>query len=376
MHLQAVLFDFNGVLVDDEHLHFEGFNTVLAPHEIVITPDEYRDAWLGFDDRGVFEGVLALHRRAVTPDLVASLIRAKSACYAARAATSLVIFDGAPALLRAVARHVPVLIVSGALRDEITGALDVMGARDTVAHIVAAEDVTACKPDPDGYQKAVAWLRERDPSVVASRCVALEDSTAGVASARAAGVRALAVAHTYEVATLRAAGASRVFSRLADVRFEDLEDAAGVLSARDTLPPTPRRVIRSPQSSTVTATDPFADVMAEFQAEFLATMPERLGELRAALARCPDDLDARDTVRRVGHRLAGTAATVGLDPIGKVGRAVENLTLRCAWSALDLVHLHGALELLGSLAGPGVGAHALIDQDPRYLALLPVGGSR
>jgi chemotaxis protein histidine kinase CheA len=116
--------------------------------------------------------------------------------------------------------------------------------------------------------------------------------------------------------------------------------------------------------------------MAEFQAEFLATMPERLAELRAALARCPDDLDARDAVRRVGHRLAGTAATVGLDPIGRVGRAVENLTLRCAWSALDLAHLHGALELLESLARPGSAVHASIDEDPRYRALLPIGGSR
>lgn len=227
MHLQAVLFDFNGVLVDDEDLHFEGFNAVLAPHQITITPDEYRDTWLGFDDRGVFEGVLASHQRAVTPELVASLIRAKSAYYAARAATSLVIFDGASALLHAVARRVPVVIVSGALREEISGALDAMGARETVSHIVAAEDVTACKPDPEGYQKAVAWLRGRDPSVAASRCVALEDSTAGVASALAAGVRALAVAHTYDGPTLRAAGAERVFSRLADVRFEDLEDAVG-----------------------------------------------------------------------------------------------------------------------------------------------------
>lgn len=224
--IEAVLFDFNGVLVDDERLHFECFNAVLAPRGIALSARDYEDVYLGFDDRGVFETALRAHGQSPDRVTVQTLIAAKAAAYATRAEAELRVFEGAPSLLRAVAARAPVVVVSGALRAEIDGALAVMRAADTVEAIVAAEDVSACKPDPEGYLRGLALLSARHGSVDPSRCVAVEDSTAGIAAACGAGLRVLAVAHTYPEAALRAAGAHAVAARLAEVSVAHLASLA------------------------------------------------------------------------------------------------------------------------------------------------------
>ncbi len=208
--LQAAFFDFNGVLVDDERLHLAGFNAALAPLGVSVSLDRYDERYLGFDDRGAFAAMLRDHGHTAEPERIASLIAAKSVVYNELAARSLDVFEGAPALLRSVAAEVPVAIVSGALRGEIEAALRVMGVDGVARVIVAAEDVAACKPDPEGYLLAIARLSALVGHVDPSRCVAIEDSVAGVESARAAGLKAVAVAHTYDASALRAAGADAV----------------------------------------------------------------------------------------------------------------------------------------------------------------------
>jgi beta-phosphoglucomutase len=223
--LQGVCFDFNGVLVDDEHLHFECFNAVLAGEGFALGAEEYAEVYLGFDDRGVFEHALRAHGRPADRDAVQALIARKAVAYAERAATELRVFDGAARLVRALAGSVPVVIVSGALRAEIEGALAVMGVADAVGAIVAAEDVAACKPDPEGYRAGLARLAELAGPMDPARVVAIEDSTAGIAAALGASLRVVAVAHTYPAEVLRAAGAHRVYDRIADA------DASGVAGA-------------------------------------------------------------------------------------------------------------------------------------------------
>ncbi len=220
--LQATLFDFNGVLVDDEPLHLAGFNAVLAQLDIVIDPAEYEEKYLGFDDRGAFQAMLHDRGRPVDPRLVERLIHSKGEVYARLAATGLKVFPGAADIVRRAAAVGPVGIVSGALRAEILGALRLLGVGDCVRAIVAAEDVGACKPDPEGY---TAGLRALGVSV-ASRAVAVEDSIAGVIAAKSAGARVLAVAHTYAAEPLWAAGADMVMETLAEVRADDLEALA------------------------------------------------------------------------------------------------------------------------------------------------------
>lgn len=221
----AVLLDFNGVLVDDEHLHLAAFNEVLAPLEVRMTDEAYAERYLGYDDRGAFEAVLADHGRAADPALIAQLIARKAAVYAQRAATELRVFPGAAALVAHLAARTPVGIVSGALRSEIEGALAVMGVRPNVALIVAAEDTAACKPDPEGYRTGLVRLAERFPSVRPAAVVAVEDSVAGIAAARGAQLTVVAVAHTYEPGVLARAGAHATVPTIADVTDDVLARA-------------------------------------------------------------------------------------------------------------------------------------------------------
>lgn len=218
----ATLFDYNGVLADDEVVHLEAFREVLAPLGIQVSDEDYVDRYLGFDDRGAFRAILEDNARSVSEPEISALVEAKKPLYRARATTHLPTFPGAAELLRRSARRGPVAIVSGALREEIVLGLFALGADDVVEHIVSAEDTRACKPDPEGYLLGLAYLTTRIGSELAARALVIEDSVAGVEAAKAAGLACAAVAHSYPEATLRAAGADLVVADLSGLTEERL----------------------------------------------------------------------------------------------------------------------------------------------------------
>ncbi len=210
----ATLFDFNGVLVDDEAVHLAAFRAVLAPLGITVSDEAYAERYLGFDDVGAFRAILTDARTRATDEDVSRLVAAKVPEYMARIGASLVVFEGAAEIVRRRARLGTVGIVSGALRHEIEHALGVLGVAREVAFIVSAEDTRACKPDPEGYLLGVRALAERG---VTSRVVVVEDSLAGIEAAKGAGLRCVAVAHSYPIERLREAGADAVVPTLADL---------------------------------------------------------------------------------------------------------------------------------------------------------------
>lgn len=210
----ATLFDFNGVLVDDEHVHLAAFRDTLAPLGITITDEAYAERYLGFDDRGAFGAILRDSGRAPSEREIDELVQRKIPLYLARAERELRIFPGAADVVQRRAARGPVAIVSGALRHEIDLALGKMGVRDAVSFIVAAEDVKACKPDPEGYLLAAKRL----PAIAT---IVIEDSIAGVRSARAAGLSCVAVAHSYLASELGEADA--VVETIAQATDELLE---------------------------------------------------------------------------------------------------------------------------------------------------------
>lgn len=213
--LDAVIFDFNGVLVDDEDLHLQGFNAALRPYGLEVSPEAYLSNYLGFDDRGAFSAIFRDARRELDSKTLDALIEAKAVVYERLAETELSVFDGAVTLLQALSTVAPIAIVSGALRREINLALRHMGCESLVSVIIAAEDVTACKPDPEGYVLGLRALRSRHGELSSARVVVIEDSPAGVTAAVRAELIAVGVAHTYPSAKLTAAGARCVHDRLA-----------------------------------------------------------------------------------------------------------------------------------------------------------------
>lgn len=216
----ATLFDFNGVLVDDEHVHLDAFRDTLAPLGIQLSEEDYWKKYLGFDDVGAFEAILRDAGRHPSPDEIEALVEAKRPHYLERAKLALKAFPGAAELVAARADSGPVAVVSGALRDEIELGLHHLRVRQHVQHIVAAEDTTASKPDPEGYRMAVAWVADRIGSENARRALVIEDSLAGIRAAKAVGLPCVAVAHSYAKEELAGSPADAVVDRIADITPE------------------------------------------------------------------------------------------------------------------------------------------------------------
>ena len=156
----AVLFDFNGVLVDDEDVHFEAFRRILEVLGVTVSHEVYR-RYLGFDDRGTIVALLAHYGRGgdVDDGELGRLVARKQRSYARLAGEHPRLGFGARALVLALrAAGARLAIVSGARRAEIDAVLDASSLRDCFDAIVAAEDVTRGKPDPEGYRLARARL--------------------------------------------------------------------------------------------------------------------------------------------------------------------------------------------------------------------------
>ena len=189
---RAVIFDFNGTLSDDEPILCEIYRELFAEYGRPLSQQEYYDrlaglsdpeivrSWLGRDDPGFVEQRVALYRAAV--------------------ADGATVTEATREAVRYAAARVPVAVVSGAARAEIEPVLGAAGLAPHVRGIVSSDDVRRGKPDPEGYVRALALL-----GVEAGAVVALEDTEAGVAAAKAAGMRCLALAGTLAPERLSAA---------------------------------------------------------------------------------------------------------------------------------------------------------------------------
>jgi len=205
MSLHAIVFDFDGVIANSEPLHFRAYKEVLAEDGFAFTEHEYYTRYLGFDDVGVFEAIAADRGLAWSSSAVAALIERKAVRLEALEHGMSVLFPGAAAAIRRASAAVPIAIASGARREEIRRVLE---REQLIAHfsaIVSAEDTPISKPAPDPYLRALAQLRAATGSnIAAGTSVAIEDSRWGLESARAAGMRTVAVTNTYEKPALDA----------------------------------------------------------------------------------------------------------------------------------------------------------------------------
>ena len=218
----AVMFDFNGVLVDDEDVHFEAFRRTLAGHGITISHDVYR-RFLGYDDRRTIGALLEHHQRGDFDDrALARAVDDKQAAYAQLAGLHPRLGFGARALVRALREAgARLAVVSGARRVEIEAVLDACALRDSFEVVVAAEDVTRGKPDPECYRLALARLEAAAGGPL--EAIAIEDAPAGLLAARGAGARCIGLATTCPASEL--AGADEIVSSLADIDVARLTGA-------------------------------------------------------------------------------------------------------------------------------------------------------
>jgi beta-phosphoglucomutase len=206
--LRAVIFDFNGIIVDDEPIHFELFQRVLKEEDINLTEADYYARYLGCDDRGAFTTAYREHGRALSDSKLAQLIERKAAYYREEIKSKIRVFPGVQTLLPDLARKLPLAIASGALRNEIEIILSSIGLFTHFRAIVSAEDVTRGKPEPEIFLKALAQLNTAlgsDYPIRAAECLVIEDSKEGVRGARRAGMKCLAVTNSHPAELLHEA---------------------------------------------------------------------------------------------------------------------------------------------------------------------------
>jgi beta-phosphoglucomutase-like phosphatase (HAD superfamily) len=233
--IRAVIFDFNGVLVDDESVHCALFREVLASEGVAMDEALYHEKYLGFDDRECFETAMLDAGKVIDRELIDGMIARKAARYFEVAEDGLRFFPRAAEVIAAFADRWPIAINSGALRPEIEYSLTKMNVRDRVAAIVSAEDAIRGKPDPLGYLLALQELR-KEPGLTdlhASACLVFEDSLAGIISAKGAGMKAVGIAQTYGETELAQAGADAILGDLIPLTPEWVDRMFGAVDQRN-----------------------------------------------------------------------------------------------------------------------------------------------
>lgn len=208
--LQALIFDFNGIIVDDEPIHFRLFQKVLGEEGIVLTEAAYYARYLGFDDRGAFTAGFRENQRPIEDAKLKQLIERKAIYYQDAIRRHVAIFPGVQGLVSTLAQALPLAVASGALRHEIETILKTAGLLDHFQAIVSAEDVTKGKPEPEIFLKALAALNHQKRNGVpigAGDCLVIEDSKEGIRGARRAGMKCLAVTNSHPAELLGEADA-------------------------------------------------------------------------------------------------------------------------------------------------------------------------
>jgi HAD superfamily hydrolase (TIGR01509 family) len=181
----GILFDFNGVIVDDESQHCGALIATLAEYGYSLDQETYYREYLGFDDRECFRFSFERMGHSRDEGALREAVARKHVHYERTIRESMRLVPGAAEFIENAALDgFQLAIVSGALRSEIDLILDLAGLRPHFAEIVAAEDVGLCKPDPQGYNRAREMLE-----LASRRCVVIEDSLPGLTAARAAGLR-------------------------------------------------------------------------------------------------------------------------------------------------------------------------------------------
>lgn len=223
--LRAILFDFNGVVVDDEPLHCRMFRRVFDEDGIPLTEETYYARYLPMDDHSLVKAVYRDLERPLRPEQLAETVARKERYYRAAMRAGVALFPGVPEFIRRAAGLYPLGMASGAAREEIEFILTNAGLRDRFVAIVAAEDVTKGKPDPECFVKALTALNEarrpqHDP-ILPEDVLVVEDSPAGIRGAKEAGMRCLAIANSVSADRLKQA--DRVVQTLAGLDPRSLE---------------------------------------------------------------------------------------------------------------------------------------------------------
>jgi beta-phosphoglucomutase len=224
--LKAVLFDFNGVIINDEAIHRELIDELLLAENLPPQGKEFWKVSVGRSDRAGLQELLKLRGRFVTDEYLDKLIAKKATLYRQRLEQleQLPIYpDVVPFIEQMYNSQYKLAIVSGANRSGIELVVGQARIGMFFETIVTGDDIGQSKPDPEGYLLAIDRLNKLYPdlNLLPSECLAIEDTFAGLEAVKAAGIQAVAIAHTYPFHMLQRR-ANWTIDRFEDLEFDRL----------------------------------------------------------------------------------------------------------------------------------------------------------
>lgn len=224
MALKAVLFDFNGVIINDEAIHEELIADILIKENLKPDCDDFRCFCLGRSDRACLKDLLKCRGRVVTDDYLTKLIEQKSKAYQEKLSQldPLPIYPGLREFLEQLQQQKLLIgLVTGALKKEAQLVLEKSDLSSYFSVIVAGDDITTSKPEPDGYLLAITKINQQYPdlSLQANQCLVIEDTYAGIEAAKKAGMQVVGISHTYPLHMLQRR-ANWTVDYLADIELE------------------------------------------------------------------------------------------------------------------------------------------------------------
>ena len=222
--IKAIIWDFDGVIVDSEPVHHQAFAQVAQSLDVTLTLREYVEKYIGYDDRDVFRLLLDVSGNANGgADRVAALCAEKAEVFEQIVNDGVQTIPGAVELITHAAQRMPLGISSGATRRDVDLILRTLDLHSKFEAIVTADDVPRSKPHPQSYLQAVQEVARRRPELTlgAGDCLAIEDTATGIQSARSAGLMTLGLVSTGPAELLH--GAHRLVDTLEGLDIDQLQ---------------------------------------------------------------------------------------------------------------------------------------------------------
>jgi HAD superfamily hydrolase (TIGR01509 family) len=182
---EAILFDFDGVLVDTEPLHYECWLETISRHGLTLPWEEYVAKCIGISDKTMIQALCDANGRPDLFDVIWAEYPSKKALFRERAVAKVPMLEATRGLLRSLTGY-KLAVVSSSGRTEVEPILAAAGVLDCFDTLVTGREAGELKPSPDPYLAAAARLG-------VTRALVVEDSEAGIASGRAAGFEVLAI---------------------------------------------------------------------------------------------------------------------------------------------------------------------------------------
>ncbi len=158
--IKSILFDFNGVIIDDETIQMKAYQEILRGHEIELTEESYFGA-LGMDDKTFVQSMFEQAKRPLPDRCWKQCLATRPTCTGEMIEDELPLFPGVMTFFKAASRHFSLGLVSMANKVEVGYVFQRANLTPLFSVIVTAEDASVCKPAPDCYLAGLRKMNDK-----------------------------------------------------------------------------------------------------------------------------------------------------------------------------------------------------------------------